>query len=337
MALRWFDSFDTVASSADMLLRYSSTAGSLTFTAGRTGNGIQLFGAGGANFIKLLDNQTTWIIGVGLKMIDPVSATILGLVDGVNGTTLSLQYVTGTNRLRVLRGATEIATSADGLILLGVWNYIEWKTFIDDVNGTTEVKLNGVTVLTFAGDTKNNTVGTGADRIRIGSTESVVVEFMLDDLYICDSTGAINNTFLGEIKVSTIRPTAAGDVTGLTPVGVAANWDCVNDSPSHDTDTTYVNSAVAGTRDLYQVADLTDNPATIFAVRPLIMARKDDTVTRSVAVVVKSGAVEWVGSDFVLGTSYSLKQENLLLDPTDSLAWTPAKVNAAQFGVKVTV
>jgi hypothetical protein len=33
----------------------------------------------------------------------------------------------------------------------------------------------------------------------------------IDDLYVCDSTGSTNNTFLGDVRVDTVRPIGAGN------------------------------------------------------------------------------------------------------------------------------
>jgi len=58
----------------------------------------------------------------------------------------------------------------------------------------------------------------------------------------------------------TLRPEADGDLTNLTPVGAANNWDCVKDvNPDDDTTRVETSDTVAWIKDLYEIKDHTES------------------------------------------------------------------------------
>jgi len=74
--------------------------------------------------------------------------------------------------------------------------YLEVYVKIDDTVGRVVVKAEGVTVVDFTGDTKNGGTGT-LYQVGFGHTAGSNNAGM-DDLYINDSAGAVNNGFSGD-------------------------------------------------------------------------------------------------------------------------------------------
>jgi hypothetical protein len=143
-------------------------------------------------------------------------------------------------------------------------------------------------------------------------------------------------TWLGERRIDTLRPSADTAQKDWTPDTGTDNYSRVNETPING-DTSYVTAATVGNKDRYALNDLPINPVTVAAVQALVVARKDDAVTRAIAPVIKSGATEAVGDDFGLASGYGAALKIFETDPNTSSAWTTSGVNALEAGMTVTV
>jgi hypothetical protein len=240
-------------------------------------------------------------------------------------------YVAAGNVIRVDRGSTTIATSVTTDINDGNWHYIEVKVKCHDSTGTVEVRVGGVSVITATGlDTKDGTQAYYNFVDFIGDSFNRI--YLLDDLYICDGTGAVNNDFLGNKKVTTIQPDGAGDSTQLTP-SAGNNYNCVDEAICND-DTDYVESATTDHTDLYNYAAVA--LSNISGLQINTDCRETDATTFGIHAMCKSGATTDEAASVVIGTTnYVTKTKVHEVDPNTSAAWTDTNVSAAQFGVKV--
>lgn len=340
MALLWIDGFDI----ADMSIKYSGTSsatGSQSTTTTTRFNTGRHFSTNGVNqFIK--------------KTITPASKVITGfafagqtgqinsnvsflVVYGDTGATahLSLRLLSdGSVRLHLGDAGTVLATSAPlSLRAVGKWSYIELSGTVADSGGRAIVRVDGVTVIDFTGDTKNGGTSTAIDTVRLQGDYTVDCTFF-DDWYICDGTGVVNNDFLGDVRVQTLLPTGAGSSTQLTPTGVANNWDNVNDNPANTG--TYNSDSVSGHRDTYAMADLNAYTGTVFGVQDVIMANRSDSGAANIKAALRSGGTVYYDATQNLGTSVSAYAAALReADPATSAAWTVANVNALEFGAEI--
>jgi hypothetical protein len=66
-----------------------------------------------------------------------------------------------------------------------------------------------------------------------------------------------------------------------------------------------------------------------------MIAKKDDSGTRSICSVTRSGGSDTDGATQALSTSYLCYREISVTDPNTAAAWTRANLNSAEFGVKV--
>jgi hypothetical protein len=109
----------------------------------------------------------------------------------------------------------------------------------------------------------------------------------------------------------------------------------VSENPPDD-DSSYVTDATVSDQDRYTFPSIAG--AQVFAVAVNLRAEKDDSGTRTVRTVTKSGAtVADNGSDFALTlNTYADFQGLFETDPNTGVAWTVSGVNAAEFGVKTT-
>jgi hypothetical protein len=117
----------------------------------------------------------------------------------------------------------------------------------------------------------------------------------VDDFYIADTSGSINNTFLGDVRVDTLKAQADGSLNQWTvaPSGTAA-WEAVSD----EDETTSINASSIGLRQSFDVAPLPvmATPA-IFGVQLSMLARKTDAGLGKVKGLVVSGAQTAVSTE----------------------------------------
>ena len=348
-----FDYYPTADIPKKWTASYTDVLGNLpTIVAqGRFGTGTgaaQMGGFGVAGLAKNI-NIGVAIVGFAFKTSISTLGNILTL-SNKNGYTQSalmvnngvLSYTNGT------RGTYTGTSSVP--ITLNTWNYVEVKCNpkASALAGENQVRLNGVVVIDVPagtntiGDSIYNAMGitslllAGGYRIsnNVVGVNGALVYY--DDFYLADNTGSVNNDFLGDIRIETIYPTAAGDVTQFTPT-TGANWQCVSETPENG-DTSYVAGVTPGTKDLYQVNDLSTNPTLVHGIQISTIARKDDAGNRVISPIVKSGGVEYdhtATNAFGLADGYTLHLDLWETNPNGNVLWTGSTINAMQLGIKV--
>lgn len=226
-----------------------------------------------------------------------------------------------------------LGTSSVGLIKPSVWQYIEINVFINNTTGSYEIRLNGANILS---DSNIDTQAASTDAITtilLGGTTSNDIQF--DDLYVCDGTGSSHNDFLGDCKVDTIFPSAAGNYSQWTPSGEASNYLCVDETVPND-DTDYVTTNISGEIDTYNFGNLIDfSGETIHAVALNTCKKKDDVGFMSSYPVIRIGASDYSGEVTSIYDSYLYQQEIWETNPDDSQAWEGEDINSGEYGIKM--
>lgn len=239
-----------------------------------------------------------------------------------------------TGYLGSVSGA-QIATTAAG-VLDGNWHFIELFATINATTGQLIVKVDGVQVINFTGNTKNGGTSTNIDAIRFRTgtgNASPNCVITIDDFYACDATGTVNNTFLGDIRVQSMIPNAAGSSTQLAPTGSVNNYANAGESPYNDA--TYNASSTVGQRDTYALSDLAAGTTTIFGIQSVAHMQKSDAGTANAKVALKSGASVYYDNTQSLGTTSTAYTQVRETDPATSAAWAVANANALEAGMEV--
>jgi hypothetical protein len=204
---------------------------------------------------------------------------------------------------------------------------------IAEAGGRCTVRVNGVTVIDFTGDTKNGGTSTQFDTIVFGDTGSNVgprSATYYDDLYVCDSTGpAPNNTFLGETRIQTVVPSGAGSSTQMSPSS-GANYTTVDELPYSAAD--YV-QATPGLLDTYATSDLPAGTGPIYGVQTCAIVKKTDAGLISAKTALKSGATTYYGATVPVAANDKTITDVRGVDPGTSATWTSAGVNAIEIGI----
>lgn len=246
-------------------------------------------------------------------------------------------YVTAGSQVPTAQ--TLIGTSSIS-IPNNTWTLIEVHIIIaTGATGTYEVKINGVSAMSVAtvrtAQTNANIGGFGLQFIRIASGSGSSSSYLaFDDIRVNDTSGSVNNTWCGDESIIMVRPTSAGDSTQFTRGGADSgnNYGQVDEAPPNAL-TDYVYSSTVGHLDLYNCG--TTTITSISAIDVMMQMFNPDGSGGSVHIVTKTGAGQSDGSAEVI-TGVPLIHHRLLeADPADAAAWSQAKLDALQVGVKV--
>ena len=255
-----------------------------------------------------------------------------------NGTVAHFRVkVAVPDTIQVMRyDGTVLASSAAGAVALNSWQFMEVYGKVADSGGRVTVRMNGITIIDFTGDTKNGGTSTNIDMICFGDANLNIgtrTTMLIDDLYVCDNTGsAPHNTFLGDVRVHTTSPSAAGNSTQFTP-STGANYAAVDEIPYSATD--YVSAVPSGTKDTYQMADLSVTPTTIFGVQTNLIAKKTDAGAANIRPVIRSGGVDYAGASRTLLSNDRTFSEVNAQNPNTSASWTAGGINAVEVGMEI--
>lgn len=327
MTLLWMDGFE----GQDLLSIYEGqTNNPTTVATTRFGYGRAATFSTNRSLTKYVTPSAQVYVGLAwnITLGAPSGQFMDVFTDGVTTQHIRVQWA-ATGALEIYRGtSTTLLATSTAVIRFSEWNYVEVGVHIDDTVGWVEARINGVTVATYSGDTRNGGTSTDISAIRFTGQNTA----LLDDYYICNSLGSTNNGFLGDVRVVTLVPTGAGTTTGLTP-SAGTNWSNVDELPVGTTDYNY--SSVSGTRDTYAMADLPTTPSSIYAVKTALWARKSDTGAMSAKTAMRVNTTTAYGATQVLNTSVSYYFDTFELSPASSAAWTATEVNGMEAGMEV--
>ncbi|MCK9557027.1 MAG: hypothetical protein M0R50_03170 [Candidatus Cloacimonetes bacterium] len=283
-----------------------------------------------------LTKNPTLIVGCAIKF-NHISAnpSIQLIDDATNG--ISVTFNSSSPSTIVVRlGSTILSTYSGFTFLLGAWYYLEIKTLCDSTNGTVEVRVNDATVISLTGiNTKagynnyHNFV-----RFTLNNDSSSNIWQYLDDIYICDGSGAAQNNFLGACKIVGIFPTADTATTQWTTSTGTTHYNLVNENP-FDSGTTYVSANTQNMMDLYTYSSSVGS-GTIVGIQTTAIA----ALTSGSSIILKqpivSGGVTELGPDSTITSASYLDYHHIsTTNPATNTAWTAATLAAAQIGIKV--
>lgn len=345
MALLFMDSFDHYAT-ADIAEKWTSTYGanvSIGAYGRNSTNGMRISNGTCNASATVSAGVTELILSFAMKFTGATPTTGIVTFGSASGWEcgLMLQSDYTLRPFRVENGGytaghglgnvTLVGTSSTVALQSGVWAYLEVRMKCDDSAGTCTVRVNGVEVLV---DTGLDTMwqSTSLTRCAIGTDEAGPLD--IDDLVVMDTTGSLNNSFLGDVTVSAIYPSGAGATSGWTP-SAGSNYQCVDETAPND-DTDYNATATLDAVDTYAMTNCSAG-AVIKAVQLLASVRKEDVGAANIKLVTRSGGTDYLGTEIGISTTaYAYVREVREVDPATSAAWTESGFNAVEFGMKKT-
>jgi hypothetical protein len=330
-----FDYYDTPQ--INRIWPYYSNGTSIS--PGRFGGRAWGWNNQGGYLAATIPNSSTVIVGMAFSIAygDPTNPILL-LQDATTSTSNPITQVdlrvTTDAGFQITRNGTIIATTQSHLFAFGFWNYLEFRTDINNSSGYVEIRINGQSLFTL-GSLNTKYSGNGyANMIRVqpfGNTGQF--NFKIDDMYVLNNGGSVNNQFLGECRVQTQYPVANGELNQFSAIGAASNWQAV-DELTPDDDTTFVRSGVVGNVDDYQMGSVSLS-GTIYGIQLNVMHRKDDVGTRTIAPIIRSSSTYYEGNQFICQSDYTVAQKIWEQEPHSLTTWTNGSVNAITAGIKI--
>lgn len=234
---------------------------------------------------------------------------------------------------------TQSAVSSTGVITANNWFYIEVKFFKDQTSGLIAVAVNGVEVVTFAGDTQEATSG-GDMYVHIGYFSGSGQTIALDDFYIKEDASA-NDAYLGDVRVETLYPDADTATEEWTLSAGSDTYALIDDTLGGDGDTTYISASTVGLQSEVGVTNSAVSPTTIHAVQVKSKASKTDAGSieykhylydSGTSPLTPEYSAAITPSESTYGPAYSLHESN----PATASAWTPTDIDNLVLGVEIT-
>lgn len=316
MALKFIEGFDD-----GMMAQHGWT--DMTTTTGRFGGkawASPQIGHQGLN----LPTPLTGTLVVGFALARQFNA-----VDQVFDMGNAHLYTTAGGALQLYNGGTLLSTTTSSpWQAAGTWRYVEVKQVLS--TGAVTVRVDGITVLS----------GTVAS---IASLSSLTWQTSnnyswgatyLDDVYVLDTSGTVNNDFLGDVRVQTLLPNTDGTYSQLTTSTGTSHSALVKEATPNTTD--YVYSSTSGQKDSYHYQTLSANTANVYGVELANYSHKDAAGPAGFSNLVRVGTTDYASTGQPLSTSWTPNRDILDTNPATSAAWTPSDVNNAEFGVQVT-
>lgn len=341
MVMRFLDSFDYYATS-DTTRKWTSKDGAPTVQNTVVRNGINSLQANSTHAVNLtLDAQASWVYGFGFRIT--TLSVAQRLIEFKDGATVQCSLRINTNgTLEVRRGTSTAVT--DGLstfsINTNVWFYIEMKVTIADSIAASScvVRVNEDVKITVAtGQDLKVSANATADNFKMGNIAGGGTDYF-DDIYICDGTGAVNNDFLGDVKVEVLLPDGNGTTNQFTGSDADSTDNYLHvDETDTDDDTSYVEHDTVGEIDLYTFDDISlGTPQTIHGLQINNIVKKDDAGSRTIRAVTRPVATNYFGgSKSPSDGSYSNERHVYDVSPETSVAWTESEINGTEFGIEI--
>lgn len=220
---------------------------------------------------------------------------------------------------------------------LSTWHIIECRFLIHPTSGIVDVRLNGLSEVYWTGNTQPGAV-TVINELYLTQEANTQVTYY-DDICINDTSGAYDNSWIGDTKIVALLPNANGDSSQwVNQGGNSTNNYLSVDEATSDSDTTYVQAVTSGYMDLYNYASMTawSLGLAVRRVYPEAVAKLTSADGSSISLGIKSNGTEGWGSAIPLTATYKrIKGSEYLFDVSGGAAWTEARINAIQAGVKV--
>jgi hypothetical protein len=233
--------------------------------------------------------------------------------------------ITSAGCMALYDNTSSLVSIGSDQIFPQTWNYAE--AHFTPTHG--EIRLNGLTeIASHAGAFGPNYPSVGFTFQRLGA-----VELRVDDLYVCDTSGGINDSYLGDIVVETLYPISDGTHTQWTADIGGAHYPRVNEFVL-DEDTSYVHDVNAGDKDTYDLGNPVLGNTPVYGVQLNLGVRKNDAGSRTIAPIIRQGGADYAGNTVSVTGAYLFRSQIYDRDPTGA-DWLYSTVNGDEYGIEL--
>lgn len=348
MAVLWMDGFTHYGGTKELLLdglyaENGTIQTELSILQIRTGSHALRFKAGTVSQIlrKVLPGSRA-TVGVGTAIYLPILPTepntnlVCQYLDAVNTPIVTFTIATtGAVEARLGSHTGTLLGSTEPILVADAYNHVEVEVFQSETVGTIKVRVNNILLLNLSG------LNIGVLPIaQIGwgprITGEAIVEQFIDDIFIWDDTGSINDTFLGDRQVHTLMPNgdlAAADWTKSTG---GVGFSLIDDQPPDDG--TFISAPNLNDISEFDLEDLPVEVTSVAAVMTLARLKKSDSGTAQVTVgLANIGAGDAAGVDRPITTVETYWIDVFDTNPNGGARFTPAEVDGAAIKLERTL
>lgn len=358
MARLWVCGFELNSTTSEITTHNvgSHTASTISSTQAHGGTFSSKFNTTSSASIDLYTFSTgtsvayarVWIFATAYPSANDVFLTLGSGTDNIGNV-----FMNTSGKVGLQNGTTNsFGTNLSAVLSLNTWHYIDLELTTTGTNAqTSNLYVDGTFI-----DTQNMTETlstTGITSIQWGayitaSSPGSISSFYMDDLAVNDSTGTVQNSFIGNSTLIRATPNGTGDTNTWSAgaggtAGAGNNYTRV-DEVTPDSLTSYNESKTLSNSDLYIVSVPTiPTGSTINAVLVGSWYRgaaSSANSTFKVQIEKTSGGTIFQGTAVAPGNTTWGQNQNttsnyalvLYADP-DSSAWTPATISTMQVGM----
>jgi hypothetical protein len=282
---------------------------------------------------KVLDDQTTWIVGFALYYHTNGIASFMSFWDNLSQYQLSISTL-GGGFLRVSYGAgIPIIGDTSAPLLFDQWQYVEVKIVIDDTVGSIDIRFDELNVFSASGiDTDVTDVGSVCEIVFPDITNNDFI----DDVYICDGNGTMNNDFLGDCHIEAILPNGVGTPATAEWLNsdddTASLYTMVNDNPV-DWRRNYNLGAALPVKDVWSFPNIVVESSSILGIQVNTLARVEDyDHAVSIHNICRSGGIDYISVSYIVRDDYLYFSSIWERNPDGPTDWLTVDFNLAEFG-----
>lgn len=246
-------------------------------------------------------------------------------------------WINTDGKIALYRGnSTTLLATSTSSVPLGSYFNMGIKHIPDNTTGEFEVTINGVSFVSFSGDTRDTADTNGIENMYIYGATGATVN--VDDWMIFDDTGSIiNDLFLRDFFVDLIRPTADTATADFTPLSAGDNYAEVEDISGFDGDTSYNSSSTINHKDIFDHNGSSLVDKDILGVKVNAAFKNDGGSSPALKTILKSGGTEYYSAIKVQPSGvYDGVYAVYSLDPKTAAEWTIANLDATEFGYQHT-
>jgi hypothetical protein len=275
-------------------------------------------------------SQATWIIGAAFQIPAGNNYQLIPMRFYDGSSLQATLYIDAIGRFNLYNGNFgPLQATGTHNLTNGQWYFIEMMITFNNTTGAFHLKINNNDDINVTNINTVTTANNTANRFALPGQS-----LMWDDFRVFDTTGANNNTFIGDTKIETLFANGVGAFTQWTPTPANPNWQNVSEIAVDD-DTTYNSATTVGFEDAYTFQSLVHCTSNIHVVGTNLVQRKDNPGSKTTAQLAHIGGNDFVGAAIPVLDTYYTNEGLYELNPNTTVSWTNTDVNASQFGIRI--
>jgi hypothetical protein len=335
MTLLHATGFDHLTTAAQLDVKYTAINNCTAVTGiKRTGNGSLQIVNGGDFYVLIPTSVNEGVVGCAFRLTEPTAGFFhINIYSSIG---IEIRISVYTTAIVVYRGGGSAELTREYLTIpTNAWHHIQVKFKLDQTTGYVVVRFNELEIINITNqDTRFYSGTTNWLQTYLGHNSGGTTH--IDDLYICDLTGSINNDFLGDLEVITLFPDGNGTTSDFTGSDADSTDNYLHvDESTPDDDTSYVEDETIDNVDLYTIDNFTGTPTAIHGVQVVSYVKKTDSQSRHSRNLIRTGGTNYEGADYNLTTAYDFNIDIWEENPNTATAWTPTDINGLEIGLTV--